>query len=220
MTSPVGQNHLGIGRIFEPGVFARPVAPVAQARKAVSEETLRAGTTDLPRSGTERPLPTAAPSTNGAAPKANILSLDTMQALQQAEGPTGALTDAESKEVRDLKRRDQNVRQHERAHAAAGGAYAGAPAYQFETGPDGRRYAVSGEVPIDVSPVSGDPDATIRKMDQVKSAAMAPAEPSSQDRAVAATADAKKAQAETELRQEEPEAETVGPASMLVDLTA
>ena len=143
-----------------------------------------------------------------------------MQALQEAESPTGALSDAESKEVQDLKRRDQNVRQHERAHAAAGGAYAGAPAYQFETGPDGRRYAVSGEVPIDVSPVSGDPDATIRKMDQVKAAAMAPAEPSSQDRAVAADAAAKKAQAEAELRQAEPEAETESSAPMLVDLTA
>jgi hypothetical protein len=49
-------------------------------------------------------------------------------------------------------------------------------------------YAVSGEVSIDSSPVKGDPKATVRKMEQVVRAALAPAQPSGQDRAVAAAA--------------------------------
>ncbi|MEQ9335590.1 MAG: putative metalloprotease CJM1_0395 family protein, partial [Miltoncostaeaceae bacterium] len=30
-------------------------------------------------------------------------------------------------------------------HAAAGGQYAGAPSFTYQTGPDGKRYAVGGE---------------------------------------------------------------------------
>ncbi len=114
-------------------------------------------------------------------------------------GP-GELTGEEEALVRELSRTDQEVRRHEQAHAAAGGAHAGAPSYTFEQGPDGKRYAVGGEVPIDTSPVKGDPDATVRKMRQVKAAALAPATPSGQDRSVAAAADAISQQAETELR--------------------
>ena len=55
-------------------------------------------------------------------------------------------------------------------------------------GPDGKRYAVEGSVPIDVSPVAGDPAATLRKMEVVSRAANAPASPSGADRAVAAQA--------------------------------
>jgi len=48
---------------------------------------------------------------------------------------------------------------------------------------------------IDVAAVEGDPAATIDKMDVVKAAALAPAEPSAQDRRVAALADAQRMQA-------------------------
>ena len=104
-----------------------------------------------------------------------------------------ALTEEEKAEVAGLKRRDAETRRHEQAHATAGGPYAGAPSYTYERGPDGRSYAVAGSTPIDVSPISGDPSATVRKMETVKRAALAPAEPSAQDRKVAA-------QAETEMR--------------------
>ena len=93
-------------------------------------------------------------------------------------------------EIRALAKRDAEVRAHEQAHAAAGGAFAGAASYGYQRGPDGRSYAVSGEVPIDVSAISGDPEATIQKMQQVKRAALAPRDPSHADRAIAATADA------------------------------
>ncbi|MEM6357195.1 MAG: putative metalloprotease CJM1_0395 family protein, partial [Pseudomonadota bacterium] len=53
-----------------------------------------------------------------------------------------------------------------------------------------------GSVSIDVSPVPGDPEATIAKMQQVKAAALAPAEPSSADRRVATVAEAAQREAE------------------------
>lgn len=111
----------------------------------------------------------------------------------------GELSEEEADQVRELKARDQEVRRHEQAHAAAGGAYAGAPSYEYQQGPDGQRYAVGGEVSIDVSPVAGDPGATVQKMRQVKAAANAPAQPSGQDRSVAATADAVSQRAQAEL---------------------
>ncbi len=115
------------------------------------------------------------------------------------------LSDEERKQVDALKARDREVRAHERAHQAAGGQYAGAASYTFQKGPDGRSYAVGGEVPIDAGEIKGDPQATIEKMQQVKAAALAPAEPSGQDRKVAALADAKIAQARAELNRRQGE---------------
>ncbi len=109
------------------------------------------------------------------------------------------LTESELKELTDLKARDREVRAHEAAHQAVGGQYAGAMSFSYQRGPDGAQYAVGGEVPIDVAPVAGDPQATIEKMRVVRSAAMAPAQPSSQDRAVAAQAMQTMLQAQSEL---------------------
>lgn len=106
---------------------------------------------------------------------------------------------AEQREIRELQARDQVVRTHEQAHATVGGQYAGAPSYQYQQGPDGKRYAVGGEVQIDVSPVAGDPAATIQKMQQVTAAALAPAEPSAADRSVASTAQQRLLEAQAEL---------------------
>ncbi len=118
-----------------------------------------------------------------------------------------------------LKARDREVRAHERAHQAAGGQHAGAASYTFQKGPDGRSYAVGGEVPIDASEIKGDPQATIEKMQQVKAAALAPAEPSGQDRKVAALADSKIAQARAELNrrrgEDGGEGETAAPGERL-----
>ena len=123
--------------------------------------------------------------------------------------PTDPLKDPTSneyKELQDLKTRDREVRQHEQAHVAAGGAHvAGGPTFSYTRGPDGRQYATGGEVPIDDSPVPGDPEATIRKMQTVQSAALAPAEPSAQDRAVAAKAAQAENQARVELREQQTE---------------
>jgi hypothetical protein len=99
------------------------------------------------------------------------------------------LSDDEKKQVDDLRKRDTEVRAHEAAHKAAGGQYAGDVSFSFQTGPDGQRYAVGGEVPIDLSPVADDPQATIMKMQQVRAAALAPASPSTADQQVAARAE-------------------------------
>ena len=93
------------------------------------------------------------------------------------------------------------MRQHEAAHQAAAGTNAGAASYSYTVGPDGKRYATSGEVSVDVSPVPGDPKATVRKMEQIARAALAPADPSGADRAVAAEAQATAAQARQEIAQ-------------------
>jgi len=105
----------------------------------------------------------------------------------------------EKQQVEQLQSRDREVRAHEAAHKAAAGSLArGGASFEFENGPDGRRYAVGGEVSIDTSKVSGDPQATINKAQTIRAAANAPAQPSGQDRSVAAQA----TQMETEARQE------------------
>ncbi len=112
---------------------------------------------------------------------------------------------AEQQELRELQARDQEVRAHEQAHAIVGGRYAGAPSYDYQQGPDGRRYAVGGEVQIDLAPVANDPQATIQKMQQVKAAALAPAEPSPADRSIAAEATNRLLQAQAALIAEQSE---------------
>lgn len=113
------------------------------------------------------------------------------------------LDEQELEKVDELKSRDQEVRVHEQAHAAVGGQYAGSPSYEYERGPDGKSYAVGGEVQIDVSPVQGDPQATIQKMQVVRRAALAPAQPSAADRSIAADAANKATQARAELAQQQ-----------------
>ncbi|MBS4725971.1 putative metalloprotease CJM1_0395 family protein [Aeromonas veronii] len=109
----------------------------------------------------------------------------------------------QEQQVQDLVERDKEVRTHEQAHQSAGGEYASSPTYQFTQGPDGKRYATGGEVQIDTSVVPGDPAATIAKMQQIRSAALAPAEPSAQDLAVARSAAASEAKARKELMVEQ-----------------
>jgi len=117
--------------------------------------------------------------------------------------PSGTeLTPEEQREVEKLKAQDQEIRIHEMAHVIAGGAYVtSGPSYTYKTGPDGKGYAVSGSVGIDTSPVAGDPEATIQKMQTVAAAALAPASPSGQDLKVAAQARQAEAKARAELSQ-------------------
>ena len=117
--------------------------------------------------------------------------------------PSGTeLTPEEKRDVEELKARDREVRAHEMAHVLAGGAYVtSGPSYTYQTGPDGKGYAVGGSVGIDTSPVDGDPEATIQKMQTVVAAALAPAMPSGQDMKVAAQARQAEAKARAELAQ-------------------
>lgn len=109
------------------------------------------------------------------------------------------LSEEEKREIEKLRSIDRKVRSHEMAHIIAGGPYIkGGPYYKYVTGPDGKRYAVSGEVKIDVSEEK-DPEKTIKKMQMVRRAALAPADPSPADRRIAAEASAKEAKARAKL---------------------
>ncbi|MGL1958074.1 MAG: putative metalloprotease CJM1_0395 family protein [Colwellia sp.] len=126
-------------------------------------------------------------------------------ANEQEKGDAAAEAKAHFDEVQqeqvinELQHRDREVRNHELAHASVGGASTGSPSYTFQIGPDGKKYAVGGEVSVDLSTVSGDPKATIAKMQKVHAAALAPANPSTQDTRVAASATQIILQAQSEL---------------------
>jgi hypothetical protein len=137
---------------------------------------------------------TSPPAEQGKAPEDPVAA----EQAERASSPDG-LTAKERRIVAELQRIDRQVRAHEQAHLAVAGGLARGVSFRFATGPDGRRYAVGGEVRIDAAPVKGDPQATIRKAQQVRAAANAPANPSPQDRAMAAQASAMETQARQEL---------------------
>ncbi len=113
---------------------------------------------------------------------------------------SNANNDALLSMVRQLQSRDLTVRTHESAHVGAGGGVITSSAhFTYQKGPDGRNYAIGGEVGIDSSPVAGNPGATLTKMAQVKAAALAPAQPSPADLSVASAATQIEAQARLEL---------------------
>lgn len=119
------------------------------------------------------------------------------------KSPAGASDEALSPEqqaqVQKLAETDRKVRAHESAHlAAAAGIAIGGANFSFETGPDGKRYAVGGEVQISVSE-GRTPEDTIARAEQVRRAALAPADPSAQDQKVAAEASQMAAQARMSL---------------------
>jgi len=133
----------------------------------------------------------AADATGSAEDAASDVSAEPSKDASAVDGTVfsaEALSDDEQKSVEQMRQRDREVRTHEQAHKTAGGAYAGSMRLSYQMGPDGKRYAVEGSVPIDVSPVAGDPAATLRKMEVVHRAANAPANPSGADRSVAAQA--------------------------------
>ncbi len=137
-------------------------------------------------------------------PKASSEEGDSAESGLSA-GAGQELTDEERAEVDELKSRDREVRQHEQAHMAAAGPYAnGGPSFEYTRGPDGKRYAVGGEVQIDTSRES-EPEATIRKAQQIYRAALAPADPSSQDRSVASQAKKMEMEARSELSKQQAE---------------
>lgn len=123
------------------------------------------------------------------------------------------LSRAEQMELRELKQRDQEVKAHEQAHLAAGGSYVqGGARFSYRLGPDGNRYAVGGEVSIDTSSVPRDPEATLRKAEAIRKAALAPAQPSAQDRSVAAEAARMAAEAQQDILEAELEAQNASEA--------
>ncbi len=109
------------------------------------------------------------------------------------------LTNSQRRQVAQLQQRDSEVRAHEAAHIAAGGSVvSGGANFTYQEGPDGRLYAIGGEVPINI-PSGKTPQESIAIAKEVQSAALAPANPSPQDFKVAATAALMEAKARQEL---------------------
>ena len=158
------------------------------------------GNSSAPRSGQQRPSP--------------VMPVDRVTLSRQAlekqtaqdntiPGPAAEndLNEEQKQQVQELKKRDAEVKSHEQAHMASGGGLVqGGASFEYQSGPDGKMYAVGGEVKIDMSP-ERTPEATIRKIQQVRRAALAPAEPSGTDRAVAAQASQMEARARAERTQ-------------------
>lgn len=122
-----------------------------------------------------------------------------LQKSDKLNPKTEELSAEEKQEVEKLRERDQKVRRHEQAHlSAAGGLAVGGAHYRFKTGPDGRQYAVVGEVGLKI-PAGGTPEEKLRTAAQLERAALAPEEPSSSDRNIAAKARQQKAEAQQEI---------------------
>ena len=114
------------------------------------------------------------------------------------------LSPDEERLVRDLQSRDSEVRAHEAAHQAAGGGMTGAASYTYQQGPDGKMYAIGGEVSIAMKSGST-PEETIANARQIAAAAIAAGNPSPQDYAVASSARVMEMKAQQQLASEQQE---------------
>jgi hypothetical protein len=159
--APIGKAPVGLESPQNKNAALPPIEESAAADKARAEQTADKAALTARRESNRNPSPAA------AEPQ--------QQAVDQAQ-------------VNELAGVDRQVRAHEAAHAAVAGALAGAKSFSYVTGPDGVRYAVAGEVSIEFGEVAGDAEATLRNANQVRAAALAPAQPSAQDFHVAALA--------------------------------
>lgn len=128
-------------------------------------------------------------SASAVAPSGNANSTTAANSNVQLEKDKAKqLSDADAALLAKLQARDRAVRQHEMAHlAVSGGLATSGASFTYQKGPDGVDYAVGGEVSIDTSP-GRTPEDTIARARQIQAAALAPADPSGQDRAVASQA--------------------------------
>lgn len=113
--------------------------------------------------------------------------LEKEQEKKQVEKSSDKLSPDEERLVRDLAARDVEVKAHEAAHQAAGGGMTGAASYSYQQGPDGKMYAIGGEVSISMK-ASSNPEEALRNARQIVASAMAAGNPSPQDYAVASSA--------------------------------
>ncbi|MBA3025933.1 MAG: hypothetical protein FP820_05920 [Sulfurimonas sp.] len=124
--------------------------------------------------------------------------------ILKANGPE-KLSEDEQRMVNNLASRDSEVRAHEAAHQAAGGGMTGAASFTYQQGPDGKMYAIGGEVSISMKSGST-PEETIANARQIAAAAMAAGNPSPQDFAVASSARVMEMKAQQQLARKEQEA--------------
>lgn len=180
------------GGITPPPAPANPVpgqaAAAYQAVAPVSQNSNQTNAAVPPTGNANRP-DTDAQGNNTETPTRGEYGESGSDRESDKESSQQKLSKEDQAEVKELTARDREVRAHEAAHLAAAGPYArGGASYDYQRGPDGKNYAVGGEVSIDTSEVAGDPQASLRKAEAIHAAATAPADPSSQDRQVAVAA--------------------------------
>ncbi|MEE2923197.1 MAG: putative metalloprotease CJM1_0395 family protein [bacterium] len=128
--------------------------------------------------------------------------LDGDQQNTPKSGNQEELSEDDQKKVKELKERDAEVVAHEQAHKAVAGALSPGPIhYDYTQGPDKVNYRTGGHVNISTSE-GKTPEETLSRAETIQRAALAPAEPSNQDRAVAAEAAQMAAQARQEIAEE------------------
>lgn len=181
------------------GGNARGLSEERDAASGYSEPEELAAEAEDPEAETGAAAGTAGETAEGTAEGENEGEPAKLGEERDANGE--ALDEGEQRQLQELKSRDREVRAHEQAHKSVGGSLSGGISFEYQQGPDGQKYAVGGEVSIDTSPEKT-PEATVAKMQQVKAAAMAPAQPSEQDMSVAAQATQTEARARQQMAQE------------------
>lgn len=126
---------------------------------------------------------------------------------------SGELTAQELQQVAQLKQIDRQVRAHEQAHLSVGGDLVrGGASFSYQLGPDQQRYAVAGEVSIDVS-AAATPQKTLPKAEHIRETALAPVDPSAQDQSIAAQAERMASEARMEIAALRAEASATTPGN-------
>lgn len=177
--------------------FANAVTPFSTiGKQAVSQETADVKDEVFPP---VEESSNSSPATNNRNQQAEQREQSEQQVALQDRQQQSQIQRQDQQQIQVLASRDREVRAHERAHSSVGGQLTGAPSYTFQRGPDGVSYAVGGEVSISLPSNGGDPESTIAAADQVRRAALAPANPSAQDRSIATTATQIGAEARSQL---------------------
>lgn len=185
-------SSLGIFSLFWNNEATQPI-PLATLAKIMNISGLSYQASPYSTSPAARPAASSAP--DGVSSR--------QDGSQKTAGQSSQLSADDQAQLNKLKARDREVRQHEAAHlAAAGGLATSGSSFTYQKGPDGVNYAIGGEVSINTSP--GDtPQETLRRAQIIRAAALAPADPSGQDRAVAAQASQMAQEANAEISQQQ-----------------
>jgi hypothetical protein len=151
-----------------------PSAGISEARSVQRASLREQNDANLPRN--TEPNPDLVDRTRGTA--SGGVSSDRI-------GFSREITSEQRKLVERLRQIDAQVREHESAHLRNGsGVVTSGASFSYTYGPDGKAYAVAGEVGIDTAP-ERQPAANIDKGRAIQAAALAPRDPSPQDFRVA-----------------------------------
>ena len=200
-----------VARPSEAGEGSGPQEAPRQARPDgfVASPELAAGEAEQ---GADRPLPFVEGAREGAGggqegAKAAQDHQEDQALVRQAGGqegdvPRGAANLEGDDVLKGMEARDQEVRTHEEVHQREAGEFAvGGPTYEtVDSRRAGKSFAVGGKVRVDTSEIEGDPRKTLEKMKKIQRAALAPDDPSAQDRKVANEAAVKEQKARGEVQ--------------------